>query len=103
MSPWPPMRRLCSTPGRTATRFACGTTTLFVWRSPGSAHSLRKDDVTVLTFFVGSLCSDGLKPAFLGWRNKGGPRLRRWGCYLGRLGESGYSPLGVTRNRTHAF
>jgi len=29
------MRRLSSTPGRTATRFACSTTTLFVWRSQG--------------------------------------------------------------------
>src|ERR1700739_1456792 len=29
MSRWP-------TPGRTATRFACGTTTLFVWQSPWS-------------------------------------------------------------------
>jgi hypothetical protein len=25
-------------------RFACGTTTLFAWRSPGYAHSLRRGD-----------------------------------------------------------
>ena len=51
MSCWPPMRRLSSTPGRTATRFASVTTTLFVWRSPGSAHSLRKGDANDLTCF----------------------------------------------------
>ena len=50
-SRWPPMKRLSSTPGRTATRFACGTTTLFVWQSPGSAHSLRKGDANDLTCF----------------------------------------------------
>src|SRR5712664_3244066 len=37
--------------GRTATRFASGTTTLFVWRSPGSANSLRKGDAKDLTCF----------------------------------------------------
>ncbi len=44
-------RRLSSTPGRTATRFACDTTTLFVWRSPGSAHSFRKGDANDLACF----------------------------------------------------
>ncbi len=53
--------------------------------------------------FLDRLCSDGLEPPFFGWRNKAGTRLRRWGCYLGPLGESGYSPLGVTRSSTHAF
>src|SRR5258706_2536740 len=52
MSRWPPMRRLSSTPGRTATRFACGTTTLFVWRSPGSAHSLGKGDANVPQLYI---------------------------------------------------
>src|SRR6266849_4498492 len=103
MSCWPPMRRLSSTPGRTATRFACGTTTLFDWQSLGSAHSLRKGDATISRVFLGGLCSGGLQPAFFGWRNKAGTRLRRRGCYLGLLGESGYSPDGVTRSTTHAF
>jgi hypothetical protein len=51
MSRWPPMKRLSSTPGRTAIRFVCGTTTLFVWRSPGCAHSLRKGDANDLACF----------------------------------------------------
>jgi hypothetical protein len=45
----------------------------------------------------------GLSPPFYAWGNKAGARLRRWACYLGLLGESGYSPLGVIRSRTHAF
>ena len=45
----------------------------------------------------------GLSPPFYAWGNKAGARLRRWGCYLGLLGESGYSPLGVIRSRTQAF
>ncbi len=52
MSRWPPMRRLSSTPGLTATQFACGTTTLFTWRSPGSAHSLRRGDLNVDPLFL---------------------------------------------------
>jgi hypothetical protein len=35
------------TPGRTATRFACGTTTLFVWRNQRSVRSLRKGDAKI--------------------------------------------------------
>ncbi len=38
-------------PGHTATRFACGTTILFVWRSPVSAHSLGKSDANDFACF----------------------------------------------------
>jgi hypothetical protein len=54
-------------------------------------------------FFLVVCVSTGLSPPFFGRRNKAGTRLRRWGCYLGLLGESGYSPVGITRSRTHAF
>ncbi len=30
----------------------------------------------------------GLSPPFYAWGNKAGTRLRRWGCYLGLLGDS---------------
>ena len=51
MSCWPPMRRLSSTPERTAMRFACGTTTLFVWRSPRYVLSRRKGDTNDVACF----------------------------------------------------
>jgi len=54
-------------------------------------------------FFLVVCVVKDLSPPFFGWRNKAGTRLRRRGCYLGLLGESGYSPDGVTRNTTLAF
>jgi hypothetical protein len=38
---------------------------LFVWRSPRSAHSLRKGDANDFACFSWWLCSDGLQPAVL--------------------------------------
>jgi len=58
---------------------------------------------TIRVFFLGGCVATGFSPPFFGWRNKAGTRLRRWGCYLGLLGESGYSQLGVTRSSAHAF
>ena len=46
------------TPGRTATRFACGTTTLFVWRNPRSVRSLRKGDAKISRVFLSVLRSN---------------------------------------------
>ncbi len=75
--------------------------------SSGEAQGLliRSERVTqrISRVFLDRLCIDGLEPPFFSRRNKAGTRLRRWGCYLGLLGESGYSPVGVTRSRTHAF
>jgi len=61
-----PMRRLSSTPGRTATRFACGTTTLFVWRSPVSVHSLERVTQMISGFLV--IVATGLSSPFFGCR-----------------------------------
>src|SRR5260370_34636190 len=103
MSCWPPMRRLSSTrdtPRRDshAVRRLC---------SSGEAQYLliRSERVTqmISRVFLDRLGSDGLEPPFFGWRNKAGTRLRRWGCYLGPLGEYGYSPLVATSIRTHAL
>src|SRR5712664_3232353 len=103
MSRWPPMRRLSSTPDAPRrdshpVRRLC---------SSGEAQGLliRSERVTqrISRVFLDRLCIDGLEPPFFSRRNKAGTRLRRWGCYLGLLGESSYSPVGVTRSRTHAF
>jgi hypothetical protein len=76
---------------------------LFVWRSPGSAHSLRKGDANDFVCFSWWFVATSFSPPFFGWRNKAGTWLRRWGCYLGLLGESSYSQLGLTRSSTPRF
>jgi hypothetical protein len=50
-----------------------------------------------------SVMTTGFSPLFFGWRNKSGTQLCRWRCYLGLLGESGYSQLRVTRSSSHVF
>ncbi len=75
--------------------------TLFAWRSPRYAHSLRKGDTNDVVCMVCVARSSSLRSSVGGIELAPGrvAGVAIWGL----LGESGSSPVSVTRSKSHGF